>query len=268
VLEAISGLVAFGLLALCAVVGVRLLRLARRDGSAPVRCLGLYFLLYGTLATGLSISTYLGWSSADLQLPDLATRALNAGFYASATIGLAFLLLFTRLTFRPASPAARSVVLGLVMLMAVSATLVGATEGFAVRVVPGPAYWVHFLARLACWCWVAAESLGYWSKQRRRLALGLADPVVTNRFLLWGVWAVLIALLSLSDPAARLWYVSVAGSTTEWVPEIGRPIIQVTVPVTCALNAATLVLMLLTFFPSPAYRRWIAGRHEAAAARA
>jgi hypothetical protein len=35
--------------------------------------------------------------------------------------------------------------------------------------------------------WAGAESLAYWRTSRRRLALGLADPVVTHRFLLWGI---------------------------------------------------------------------------------
>lgn len=263
VLQAISGLVTVGLLVLCLVVGVRLLRLGRRDEAGAVRSLGLYFLLHGTLATGLSIATYLGWSSTELALPDAAARALNAGFFVFSTVGLVFLLLFTERTFRPASPAARSLVFGLAMLMAVSTVVLGASEGFEVRVLNGPAYWVHFAARVACWVWVAFESLAYWSQQRRRLALGLADPVVTNRFLLWGLWGALIALLSFSDPIARLWYFSLAETTTRWVPEVGRPIIDVTVPLACALNAASVVLMVLTFFPLPAYRRWIESRHGA-----
>ena len=35
--------------------------------------------------------------------------------------------------------------------------------------------------------WGAAESLRYFSMMRRRAKLGLADPLVTNRFLLWGL---------------------------------------------------------------------------------
>jgi hypothetical protein len=35
-----------------------------------------------------------------------------------------------------------------------------------------------------------------WSKSRRRLALGLADPVVSNRFLMWGLFGLSTMLLS------------------------------------------------------------------------
>ena len=268
-LEAISGVVTIGLLALSAVVGVRLVRLGRRDEDGrALLYLGLYFLLHASLATGFSLATYLGWSDVDLALPDLAARVLNAGFFVFSTLGLAFLLLFTQLTFRASSPVARSIVAGLTMLMSVSVVALGASEGFGVRVLNGPAYWVHFAARVACWAWVAFESLRYWGRQRRRLALGLADPVVSNRFLLWGLWGALIAVLSFSDPVARLWYFSLAGTTTQWLPEVGRPIIAATVPIACALNAAAIALMVLTFFPVPAYRRWIAERHAARAGTA
>jgi hypothetical protein len=261
VLQAISGVVTVGLLVLSTVVGVRLVRLGRRDDDGAVPFLGLYLLLHQALATGLSVATYVGWSSAEMALPDAAARALNAGFFVFSTIGLVCLLLFTQRTFRPRSPAARSLVGGLGMLMAVSTAAIGGTSGFAVEVLPGPAYWTHFAARVACWVWVAFESFSYWGRQRRRLALGLADPIVTNRFLLWGLWGLLIAILSFSDPVARLWYYSLAETTTAWVPEVGRPIIDATVPVACGLNAAALVLMVLTFYRVPAYRRWIEGRH-------
>jgi hypothetical protein len=261
-LQALSGVVTIGLLVLSAVVGVRLVRRGRADGDRAVAALGLYLLLHGALATGLSVATYVGWSSPDLALPDAATRVLNGGFFGASTLGLACLLHFTQRTFRPSAPAARSLAAGLTLLMAVSTVVTGATEGFAVPILPGPAYWAHFAARVACWSWVAFESFAYWSRLRKRRALGLAvDPIVANRFLLWGLWGLLIALLAFSDPVARFWYFAVADTTTAWVPELGRPIIDATIPVACGLNAAALVLMVLTFFPIPAYRRWIEARH-------
>ena len=40
------------------------------------------------LATGLSVGTYVGWSSASITLPDVAVRWLNGGFFATSTVGL------------------------------------------------------------------------------------------------------------------------------------------------------------------------------------
>jgi hypothetical protein len=44
--------------------------------------------------------------------------------------------------------------------------------------------------------WTGAESLGCWAKLRRRAALGLADPVVANRMLLWSVAGFATVVLS------------------------------------------------------------------------
>lgn len=47
-----------------------------------------------------------------------------------------------------------------------------------------------------CYAWLGLEGLLEWRKSRRRLALGLVDPVVSNRFLMWGVFGVSTTMLS------------------------------------------------------------------------
>jgi hypothetical protein len=44
--------------------------------------------------------------------------------------------------------------------------------------------------------WAGLESFAYYRRVRRRLALGLSDPVVVNRFLLWAVTGFAIGLLA------------------------------------------------------------------------
>ena len=264
-LEAISGLVMLGLLALSVVIGLRLVRRTPWRSTNPEGWLGLYFLIYSGLATGLSVATYVGWSSADVTLPEALVRWLNAAFFASASAGLLCLLLFTQRTFRPDSRVAQTGI-GVTGGIMLSMTLwTGLATGFRIELLPGPPYWIHWVARLSAWIWIAAESFAYWSKQRRRLALGLADPVVTNRFLLWGVWGVLTTAMAFADPLARLWYFHLSGSTTSWNPEVGRPIIQVVVPISCGFNIAAVALLVLTFFPTAGYKRWLASRHALAA---
>jgi len=265
VLEAISGLVELGLLGLSFAIGVRLLRMAPAGARGPERWLGLYFVVYSGIATALSVGTYVGWSSASITLPDAAVRSMNAGFFATSTFGLTCLLLFTQRTFRPASRGAATgigVTIGIMVSMGI---WLGVDDGFAIRLLPGPAYWIHWTARLSAWIWVAGESFAYWAKQRRRLALGLADPVVTNRFLLWGVWGALTTVMAFADPLARVWYFRLSGSTSQWVVEVGRPIIQVVVSLTCGLNIGAVALLFLTFFPTAGYKRWLTARHPARA---
>ena len=49
--------------------------------------------------------------------------------------------------------------------------------------------WTLFLMAVATltFAWSGAESLAYHARLRRRLALGLIEPVVVNRLLLWGI---------------------------------------------------------------------------------
>jgi hypothetical protein len=259
-LEAISGLVTLGLLVLSVVIGARLMRLAPWSSGRPEVWLGLYFLIYSALATSLSVTTYVGWSSADIALPDDVVRVINGAFYVTSTLGLACLLVFTQRTFRPDSSHAQLLVWGTVAMLSLAGLGVGVTEGYQVRVLNGPFYWISWATRLVAWIWVAAESFSYWSKLKLRLHLGLADPVVTNRFLLWGVWGTVMTLMAFSDPLARIWYYHVSGTTTAWVPEVGRPIIQVVVPLSCGFNIACVGVLILTFFPTPGYRRWVERR--------
>ena len=62
----------------------------------------------------------------------------------------------------------------------------GLTEQFAAP--GGPAVRATGLARATALAWAFGESLRYRLMMRRRARLGLADPVVANRFLLWCMW--------------------------------------------------------------------------------
>ena len=265
-LEAISGLTILGLMGLSAAVGVRLVRLGRRAGGGPELWLGLYFLIYGCFATAASITVYLGWSAPDAALSDGTTRLLNATFFCLSTIGMTCLLLFTQRTFHPSSSGARALVWGIAALMAAAAIGVGVMEGFEVRVLNGVPYWIHFSARLVPFVWVATESFRYRSLLQRRAAIGLADPLVANRLLLWGLWSAVLAVMAFADPLARLWYWSLTGTTTRWIAAAGRPIIDVVVPFSSACGLAAVTLLFLTFFPTASYRRWVERRHAVATA--
>ena len=266
VLEAISGLTILALMGLSAAIGVRLVRLGSRDEGGPELWLGLYFLIYGCLATTASLATYLGWSAPDVAFSDGTTRLLNAAFFGLSTIGMTCLLLFTQRTFHPNSRGARAFVWGIAVLMVAAAIEVGVTEGFEVRVLNGVPYWIHFSARLVPFVWVATESLRYRSLLQRRVAIGLADPLVANRFLLWGLWSAVLAVMAFADPLARFWYWSLTGTTTEWIAAVGRPIIDVVVPFSAACGVAAVTLLFLTFFPTASYRRWVEQRHAVATA--
>ncbi len=264
--EALSGLTTLGLIVLSFLIGARLLRLGRRADGGPEWWLGLYFLIYGCFATTASISVYIGWSDPAIAFSGDTTQFLNGAFFVLSTIGISCLLIFTQRTFRPGSTGARALMIGTIAVLIAAAIGVGITERFQVRVLNGPFYWLAFTARLVPFVWVAIESLRYGAQLQRRVAIGLVDPLLANRFRLWGLWSVVLAAMAFADPLARFWYWSLTGTTTEWIAEIGRPIIDVVVPITSAFGIAAVTLLFLTFFPTASYRRWVVRRSEIATA--
>jgi hypothetical protein len=263
-LTLISASVTLVNLLLALAIGFRLFRRAWRGGGAgPELWLGGFFLFAAFLGAGLNISVYAGLAD-----PSLALSPQNGAFvlavstftYCVGTIGLH---VFTWITFRRDSARARFAALAGSLLVVSAACAQALTEGFEVKVFPGLAYWAFYVARCAPYYWLAAESLGYYAAARRRLRLGLADPLVTNRFLLLGLWAISWAAMGFSDLVARGIYVMVTGSTAELELDTAGPIILVTITITSALGALAAVTLGLSFFPTRAYRRFVESRAAA-----
>ena len=106
------------------------------------------------------------------------------------------------------------------------------------------------LARLAILLWASLEAFVYWSFMRRRLAYGLADPLVTNRVALWGVgMAMGAAALAIGFFGSTL---RAAGLTAFFEAAIA------------ATGLVASAALLLAFQPPERYRAWIAGRASAA----
>ena len=254
-MQALGGLVMVLNIALGFAIGAKLLRLARRSGGSEL-WLGLYFLLTFGLGQGLACFVYVGWTDPELALPDAVATPLHGLYLLASDAGFAAVAFFTRRTFRPDSAPARGVAAALVAGLAFSLVAQGMSEGYGVRVIPGAAYWLGFALRSACLAWLAVESLRWFAALRRRMRLGLAEPLVTNRFLLLGVWACAMLAMGMSDVAARIWYVSSAGST-RFIPELAHSLVLTTVSTTSALGIVVATTLLLAFFPTAAFRRWI-----------
>ena len=101
--------------------------------------------------------------------------------------------------------------------------------------------------------WVSWEPLRYHVMMRRRLKLGLAEPIVVDRFLLWGVGSASRLVLVLFGVGSALWVRHLEPSTaltfSKWV--LGGTSI-------CGLIAS--VAYWLAFHPTPAYQRWVERR--------
>lgn len=231
--------------AVSAAVGVRLLLLWRRTRRLPE-----LFIATGVLGIGPCGFAFTVFAALLLERAPLASQvlwgvallAMNAGGVASA--------LFTCTVFRPGRRWARSLVGVIALLSAGSIVADAATHGF---VFPGdvhgtPGLLVSQWTRIAVLGWGAAEALRYYAAMRRRDALGLGNPVVRNRLLLWGVGI-----------GAAAWG-SLVGTVVPWVagvPSLEMPAVQLSSSLHGLVSA---VAMWLAFLPPRPYLRWIEAR--------
>jgi hypothetical protein len=257
---AFSGLVTLLNLLLCLVVGTRLLRIGMDRDRKPELALAVYFLASAFLSTVCQAIAYGAVVDPRLALPASASRwVLGLGVFGMA-VGGAAVCVFTWLSFRQDNAWARRAVFAGSFLALGGWAFEALHEGFAITLNPGPGHWVAWLGRTAPVVWVAVECFRYRALLRRRLRIGLADPVVVNRFLLWGVWSLATFANLMADLVARVLYRTWAGTTTEVVMEVIEPVVIGTMAVTMVLGVVSAVTLFLTFFPTAAYRGWLARR--------
>jgi hypothetical protein len=244
-------------------VGIRLVA-SRGEGPRPERLLSLYFLLGAFVGNITSSVAYLGWSDPSLGIPIATTTLLNAICLLGATLGASGVYLFTARTFHGAGdPYERAAGAGAwlaIALMLSSYAAQAAFEGFAIRVVAGPIHWIGFSLRALAFACAGAESLRYYAVSKKRMRLGLSEPIVTNRFLLWGVWSIATGLLVSSELIARVLYLVTTGDaaeSVEAVATVAQPLIVITVTITAVLGSISVSLLFLTFFPTRRFRSWL-----------
>ena len=102
------------------------------------------------------------------------------------------------------------------------------------------------------YAWTGIESLRHYATYRRRLALGLADPVVVNRMLLWGLMGLATVVVVVVDSV--LLY-----AASELAREVGIPL------VTSGGGLLVGILLTLAFFPPPRYLAVVRRRAAATA---
>jgi hypothetical protein len=225
------------------VLGVRLLRLAAGTREIPELCIGLSFISAGVIGYVLML---MGNPANPKLTPDQIQLFFTWG-YGFISAGVACLYVFIWRTFR------RNSSWGMWLLIAGCALTLGTS---APAVPPpglepslGPGFWIGTAARLGAGAWGAAESLRWWWLLRRRLKLGLADPTVANRFLLWGISNVGTFLIFLGTSAT----VNTEGETLT--------LLQIALISSVTLTVAA--TQWLAFFPSKTYQGWIDRRARA-----
>jgi hypothetical protein len=238
VAELLGGIGFGAFLAVSAGVGIRLLLLARRTRELPELAIGLNFVLAGALGYALLLAAeslrllpqpQAGWASL------LGVTAISVGAVA---IGV-----FSRRVFRPGGAAAT---LGLALLIAwlalgVYGSWVLHVQGSAQGAGGWLGRWAPNLGMVAAYAWSSYEPLRYHVLLRRRLRIGIGDPLIANRLLLWGIGTGAVTAVTAIHLVAQL------RGHNELPHSLVGP---VSLLVLCAAVAEW-----LAFFPPAAYRR-------------
>ncbi len=168
-------------------VTLRVFSLARRTRSVPERLLAIGFC--GLFCVGYPLA---GASRA----PGMAGTIEGSLFFACGAIGMVTgtiaLGRFPLVVFRPGSRWA----VGLSLAIAVAGIIAGAgcavtvarAESAEEMIIAIQGWALLLMSTLAgCFLWHAIESSLYFGRMKKRLALGLARPDTTYRFLLWAL---------------------------------------------------------------------------------
>jgi hypothetical protein len=233
-----------------AVVSGRMLLLARRTRERPELLLGLGVLGTAVLGYGLLIVALILRGDPTGFTNDPAIRTLTGVGSVLHDVGVSMIVLFVLTVFRAGDRSARALA-GLMLL-----ALWGGHLGWELRngyrsSAPGSGFWL--LRYSVIWSyplWTMIESYRFYGLMRRRRALGLADPLVTNRFFLWGS-ASLGTALATWTASIPYWLIARPEAALAW-----SPVIQVA---TATFGIVTVTLYALTFFAPAWYRTWVTG---------
>lgn len=226
---------------------VPLLRRAKQSDRAAEKLLGITFLLFGISYVFYELPYVL---QSDALLVPLSVTGHVIWAVAGLTTGL-----FTRLVFHPDKAwATRLIAVNLVLLAAgfVVSGINGDWEGMAPLTNPG--YWLAATGHVLPCVWVGIAGLTQYANARRRVRLGLCDPVVCNRFLLFGLFGVMQILTIMFEIPMYIEFEKTA-SVSEWMDQVLG-----------ALEMVTILCIWLAFFPPAAYRGWIMGERTTPAA--
>jgi len=233
-------------------VGGLLLVRAGRSGDPHQRLLGWHLILamgVGYLLLSIAVATIELGIAMD---PTLRGVLVGLGNLATAS-GLFATLIFTRNVFRPDAPAANAAVWVLTAMMAAGFTIYGLTGGFPTARYDSWGAGLMMAGIVGTNLWVSYEPLRYHRLMRRRLKLGLAEPVVVDRFLLWGVGSAARLALVLFGVGSALYVRNLE-------PATALTFSKLVLVGTSACGLVASVAYWLAFHPTPAYQRWVERR--------
>jgi hypothetical protein len=178
------GAVGGGLFVLaCLIVGLRVLLLAYRTGELPELCMGLGLVLMGGLSYPINVTARLA-----VGMSDEVRLALMLLSQLLMLVGCIAIAIFNARVFRPHARWPLALVAGIGLGLVGFFLLQCWTDGFLAFVLEGRGiYRFSIIVHGIPYLWAFIESTLYFMQLRKRRALGLADPLVTNRIRLWSI---------------------------------------------------------------------------------
>jgi hypothetical protein len=235
-------------------IGARLVGVARRTRQIPELLVGTAILTYSALALPALLAMGLPWISLT------AARALQLVQQAANWLAVTALLLFTWRAFRPDSRWVRLATFAAIAvgLVASWGTVSVAPQAPGASAMP-PQVRPYISLMMGVWggvfLWTGLESLHFHAKMRRRLAIGVGDPLVCNRFLLWAIWGLGCFAFDLLNLGYNL-----AGLDLSRHP---APLLTI-----CASTSLSSAVWYLAFFAPESYERLVSARRPAGRAHA
>jgi hypothetical protein len=225
------------------------LRLARMPGRAE-RSVAAFFL-----ATAFGLSLRLA-AMADGVTDTPFEYLLNTLGHVGLSAACIALFVFTRTVFRPTERWAQQLQRFGVLASLASLAGLSLDGGFGgAQSEQATSVLVANAIRTASYSWCFIESLLYWRMMRRRVALGLAEPIVANRFGLWCVWTgglmSCLGLVLLGRIAGAAMGVGLEAAPNAMI--VVRAVLLTGI-------VATMSAIWLSFFPPARYLDWIERR--------
>ncbi len=221
------------------VVGARLVHLSIRTRSASVWVLGLTFLIWSlSYVLWLAPAALQGQSVLESQFLIASRIATNLG-----GIGIAF---FPLLAFRRESAWAKWLVAAITICVIagrVGSHWVGDPAGL--EPLANLWWWLEWIGEIAPAIWIGVEGFHHYGTTRRRVRMGLCEPIVGHRFLLWGIAGVFWTLLDfvVIGQFVEFWITGSWSATLDYL--VGF----------CEI--AALAMIWLAFFTPARYRRMV-----------
>lgn len=232
----VLGVLAFALAS--TVVGGRLLWVARRTREAPELAMGLAFVVSGAIGFPLLIGAQAIQQASGSNATSHLLMAFGAGFTFSGYVGLGVGC------WRIFRPAARwplvPIAVGTLALLAVC-TLVATSSSIGEAPRRELVMWGGVFIGALTFAWNATESFLLYAQLRRRLALGLADPEIVNRVLMWGAGTVAAFGMTVHGLLLRVLLGPVVSDEHRVVSSL--------------FGLVAAIAIWLAFFPPAAYRR-------------